>query len=76
MVPFEQDVQVEKYNNVIFIHEGFLSVFPSSFQGFLRQILEALKFIHDRNIAHLDIKVKYILLCVHQDNSLIFATQF
>ena len=27
--------------------------------GFLRQILEALDFIHDRNIAHLDIKVSF-----------------
>ena len=25
--------------------------------GFLRQILEALNFIHEKNIAHLDIKV-------------------
>ena len=31
--------------------------FEEDVQGFLRQILEALDFIHDRNIAHLDIKV-------------------
>ena len=33
--------------------------FEEDVQGFLRQILEALDFIHDRNIAHLDIKVLY-----------------
>ena len=31
--------------------------FEEDVQGFLRQILEALDFIHERNIAHLDIKV-------------------
>ncbi len=31
--------------------------FEQDAQGFLRQILEALRFIHDKNIAHLDIKV-------------------
>ena len=31
--------------------------FEEDVQGFLRQILEALQFIHDKNIAHLDIKV-------------------
>ena len=31
--------------------------FEDDVQGFLRQILEALDFIHERNIAHLDIKV-------------------
>ena len=34
--------------------------FEEDVQGFLRQILEALDFIHDRNIAHLDIKVLVI----------------
>ena len=33
--------------------------FEEDVQGFLRQILEALQFIHDRNIAHLDIKVLF-----------------
>ena len=32
--------------------------FEEHVQGFLRQILEALQFIHDKNIAHLDIKVR------------------
>ncbi len=32
--------------------------FEQDVQGFLRQILEALRFIHDRSIAHLDIKVR------------------
>ena len=31
--------------------------FEEDVQGFLRQILEALEFIHERQIAHLDIKV-------------------
>ena len=31
--------------------------FEEDVQGFLRQTLEALDFIHERNIAHLDIKV-------------------
>ena len=31
--------------------------FEEDVQGYLRQILEALDFIHERNIAHLDIKV-------------------
>jgi len=31
--------------------------FEQDVQGFLRQILDALVFIHERNIAHLDIKV-------------------
>ena len=31
--------------------------FEQDVQGFLRQTLEALGFVHDRNIAHLDIKV-------------------
>ena len=31
--------------------------FEEDVQGFVRQILEALQFIHDKNIAHLDIKV-------------------
>ena len=34
--------------------------FEEDVQGFLRQILEALQFIHDKNIAHLDIKVSII----------------
>ena len=33
--------------------------FEEDVQGFLRQILEALDFIHERNIAHLDIKVMF-----------------
>lgn len=36
--------------------------FEEDVQGFLRQILEALEFIHDRNIAHLDIKPQNIVL--------------
>ena len=31
--------------------------FEEDAKGFLRQILEALDFIHERNIVHLDIKV-------------------
>ena len=31
--------------------------FEEDVQGFLKQILEALEFIHERKIAHLDIKV-------------------
>ena len=31
--------------------------FECDIQHYLRQILEALQFIHDKNIAHLDIKV-------------------
>ncbi len=31
--------------------------FEQDVQGFLKQILEALRFIHEKNIAHLDIKV-------------------
>ena len=31
--------------------------FEEDVQGFLRQTLEALDFIHERNIAHMDIKV-------------------
>jgi len=36
--------------------------FEEDVQGFLRQILEALDFIHERNIAHLDIKPQNIVL--------------
>eukprot|EP00095_Tigriopus_kingsejongensis_P003133 snap_masked-scaffold438_size171652-processed-gene-0.7 protein:Tk03133 transcript:snap_masked-scaffold438_size171652-processed-gene-0.7-mRNA-1 annotation:"death associated protein" len=36
--------------------------FEEDVQGFLKQILEALKFIHDKNIAHLDIKPQNIVL--------------
>ncbi len=32
--------------------------FEQDVVGFLKQILEALAFIHERNIAHLDIKVR------------------
>ena len=39
------------------ILEDDMVPFEEDVQGFLRQILEALDFIHDRNIAHLDIKV-------------------
>ena len=37
--------------------------FEEDVQGFVRQILEALQFIHDKNIAHLDIKVSLHTLC-------------
>ena len=37
--------------------------FEEDVQGFLRQILEALDFIHERNIAHLDIKVITLMTC-------------
>ena len=40
--------------------------FEEDVQGFVRQILEALQFIHDKNIAHLDIKVSWhTLYSVH-----------
>ena len=56
------------YNSLFFSAPGgdFQSVldedmvpFEEDVQGFLRQILEALEFIHERQIAHLDIKVIY-----------------
>ncbi|TRY79217.1 hypothetical protein TCAL_05887 [Tigriopus californicus] len=36
--------------------------FEEDVQGFLKQIIEALKFIHDKDIAHLDIKPQNIVL--------------
>ena len=36
--------------------------FEQDVQGFLKQILDALSFIHEKNIAHLDIKPQNIVL--------------
>lgn len=39
--------------------------FEDDVMGFLKQILEALIFIHEKNIAHLDIKVFYSKSLLH-----------
>lgn len=46
--------------------------FEEDVQGFLRQILEALEFIHDRSIAHLDIKVHSFIHCRMRKESFYF----
>ena len=38
--------------------------FEQDVQGFLKQILDALSFIHQKDIAHLDIKVIFLLFIV------------
>lgn len=39
---------------------------------FVRQVLEGLLFLHERNMAHLDIKVYYSLSSIYQHDALTF----
>ena len=59
MVPFEQVIKIHKIYILIGIKKRmfYLHCIFQDVQGFMLQLLEALSFAHDRNIAHLDIKV-------------------